>query len=295
MAQTSPPNRLPVSIEVAPRALIAAGDISGLIPKGTAVYIVDMESTIHTNAEIAAAASTIRKAGAVPVPHIAARRLLGLATLEERLKRLSSEAGVTDVLVIGGGAREPQGPFASSMDVLSSGLLDRYGVKRIGIAGHPEGSPDITPEQIETALAQKIEFGKRTNAEMRIVTQFGFDTDRLFKWAAGLQAAGVSLPIHAGIAGPASIASLLKFAVLCGVKASTEFLSRKGSAIATLLTGYDPEHMAAEIEARAGLPGDAIAALHIFPFGGIKKASEWLRRRGSWTAPSLPTHARETP
>lgn len=284
MASSPPANRLPVSIEVSPRALIAAGDISGLIPKGTAVYIVDMESTIHTNAEIAHAASTIRKAGAVPVPHIAARRLLGLATLEERLKRLSSEAGVTDVLVIGGGAREPQGPFASSMDVLASGLLDRYGVKRIGIAGHPEGSPDIAPAAIESALRQKIEFGQRTDAEMRILTQFGFDAGRLFQWAAGLQAAGVGLPIHAGIAGPASISSLVRFAALCGVKASAEFLSRKGAAIASLLTGYDPEGMAAAIESEAGsIPDHAIAAMHVFPFGGIKKASEWLRRRGSWT------------
>ena len=284
MVTSPPPSRLPVSIEVSPRALIAAGDVSGLIPKGTSVYIVDMESTIHTNAEIAAAATTIRKAGAVPVPHIAARRLLGLATLEERMKRLSSEAGVTDVLVIGGGAREPQGPFASSMDVLSSGLLDRHGVKRIGIAGHPEGSPDISPAGIETALRQKVEFAERTGAEMRIVTQFGFDADRLFAWAAGLKAGGVDFPIHAGIAGPASIASLLKFAALCGVKASTEFLSRKGSAIASLVSGYDPEGMAADIEARAGKsPAHAIAAMHVFPFGGIKKSSEWLRRRGSWT------------
>jgi methylenetetrahydrofolate reductase (NADPH) len=168
------------------------------------------------------------------------------------------------------------------MDVLTSGILDRFGVKRIGIAGHPEGSPDIGPTAIESALRQKIEFGKRSGAEMRIVTQFGFDAGRLFQWAAGLQAAGVALPIHAGIAGPASIAGLLKFATLCGVKASSEFLSAKGSAIASLVTGYDPEAMAAGIESRAGSPGHAIVAMHVFPFGGIKKASEWLRRRGSW-------------
>lgn len=33
-------------------------------------------------------------------------------------------------------------------------------------------------------------------------------------------------------------------------------------------------------------PASAIKQIHIFPFGGLKKSSEWLVDRGSWTVAS---------
>ena len=86
-------------------------------------------------------------------------------------------AGVTDVLVIGGGADRLQGEIHSTMQVLETGLLDAHGITEIGVAGHPEGTPDFSDEVAEIALRLKKEFAERTGARMRIVTQFGFDPE----------------------------------------------------------------------------------------------------------------------
>ncbi|MXY65327.1 MAG: methylenetetrahydrofolate reductase, partial [Gammaproteobacteria bacterium] len=34
----------------------------------------------------------------------------------------------------------------------------------------------------------------------------------------------------------------------------------------------------------SGNPDGAIRQIHVFPFGGMKKAAEWLHQRGSWSA-----------
>ena len=57
----------------------------------------------ETEAETLAAARRLHEAGCVPVPHLAARRIASRDALERRVGRLAEEAGVMDVLVIGGG------------------------------------------------------------------------------------------------------------------------------------------------------------------------------------------------
>ena len=120
---------------------------------------------------------------------------------------------------------------------------------------------------------------------MRIVTQFGFEAAAAIGWSERLQTAGVHLPVHLGIAGPASITSLLKFAAMCGVKASSQFLAKKSSAVTSLVTSHSPEQYVQPVEQHvAAHPACLITQFHVFPFGGIKRASEWLCERGSWEA-----------
>src|SRR3546814_12435059 len=52
--------------------------------------------------------------------------------------------------------------FDSSMAILETGLFDKHGVETIGVAGHPEGSPDIAPAALEAALAWKNAFAERS-------------------------------------------------------------------------------------------------------------------------------------
>ncbi len=109
------------------------------------------------------------------VPHLASRRIRHREALETRIANLAEQGGVSDVLVIGGGLDTPVGPNATTMDLLETGLLDRFGIKDIAVAGHPEGSPDFTEERAIEVLRQKQAFSNRTGVCMRIVTQFGFD------------------------------------------------------------------------------------------------------------------------
>ncbi|MXN52774.1 hypothetical protein GR158_16770 [Shinella sp. AETb1-6] len=103
--------------------------------------------------------------------------------------------------MIGGGVNPPAGPFASSMDLLETGFLDRYGITDLAIAGHPEGSPDFSGAAAEEALRSKKAFAERTGARLRIVTQFGFDAEKAIAWAEDLSRVGLDMPIRMGFPG----------------------------------------------------------------------------------------------
>ncbi len=275
-------SRIIASIEISPRQALDSADLPGLFPAQTRVYITDVGT--DSAETITVGARRLRELGYQAVPHFASRRLSTRKVLENRIAMLTSEAGVDDVLVIGGGLDAPAGEFGSSLEVLETGLFDRYGIRRIGIAGHPEGSPDFSHSVAEEALYLKQSFGERTGAEMRIVTQFGFDAERFIRWAEGLSTMDVSLPVHLGVAGPAKLTTLIKFAAMCGVGNSVSFLKKRSGTLTTLMTGFDPDDIVGPIERHCQAhPDGVIRQIHVFPFGGIKKSAEWLHRRGSWT------------
>ncbi|WP_312858642.1 hypothetical protein [Rhizobium sp. G21] len=118
---------------------------------------------------------------------------------------------------------------------------------------------------------------------MRIVTQFGFDAKKFIAWADGLKAAGVDLPVHLGVAGPAKITTLIKYAAMCGVGNSISFLKKNAMSLTALATSHSPEDVVGPIEKHfLANPDSAIKQIHVFPFGGLKKSAEWLVERGSW-------------
>lgn len=271
---------LPASIETTTKQATESADLPGLFPRGTHVYVTDIGDTTETQV---AAAKRLRELGYEPVIHIAARRASTVAALDDRLARLAGEAGVRDVLVIGGGLEKQAGDFAGTMDVLATGLLDKHGIKRLGVAGHPEGSPDFSDEVAQSILVEKQAWAQRTDAQMRLVTQFGFNPEKFIGWAEGLRSHGIDLPVHLGVAGPAKITTLLKYAVMCGVGESISFLKRNALSVAALAGSQSPEPIVGPIEKHvATTPASAIAQIHVFPFGGIKGSAGWLIERGSW-------------
>ena len=48
-----------------------------------------------------------------------------------------------DALIIGGGGNQ-KGTISSTMEVLKTDLLSKYNFTDVGVAGHPEGNPDIS-------------------------------------------------------------------------------------------------------------------------------------------------------
>ncbi len=274
--------KIAASIEVSPKQAVENTDLPELFPQGTRVYITDVGN--DSTELLVSGAKRVRDLGYCPVPHFASRRLTTIDALKTRVKMMAQEAGVSDVLVIGGGLDHPNGDIASTMEVLESADFDRHGITHIGIAGHPEGSPDFSDEVALGALRLKKNFALRTDARMRIVTQFGFDADKFVLWADGLKQQGIDLPVHLGVAGPAKITTLLRFAAMCGIGNSLSFLKKRGSALATLATGFSPESVVGPIEDHVmSADWTAIRQIHVFPFGGVKKSAEWLAGRGSWS------------
>ncbi len=267
------------SIEVMPRTAAKIDDFKEILPEGTRVYIAHIAGT--SIEDMVATAKRLGDDGFTVMPHFPARGIPDVATLENWISRYHNEAGVTEALLLGGGEARPAGNLTSSIDLIETGLFDRYGFKRLHVAGHPEGSKDIdrdgTTAQVDAALKWKNEFSTKTDADMAIVTQFGFDAKVVTDWAERMQNVGITLPIHVGIAGPAKLQTLIKFAISCGVGPSLKILQKRAMDISRLLTPYEPtEFVSALSHYKAQNPHSLIEQLHVFPLGGIRTGADWM-------------------
>jgi methylenetetrahydrofolate reductase (NADPH) len=281
------------SIEVMPRTADRVEDFRRVLPPGTRVYVAHIEGTPVD--DMVRTARRITDEGFPVMPHIPARLLRDRAEFDSLLARYSGEAGATAALVLAGGARTPVGAFESSMQLLETGLFDRHGFTRLHVAGHPEGNRDIDPDggtqAVDEAVRWKQAFAERTGAKMALVTQFAFDAGAVTAWAERLEAAGVALPIHVGIAGPAKLQTLIKFAVACGVGPSMSVLQKRARDVTKLLMPYEPDEVLAGLQRYlAARPSSLIEQVHIFPLGGIAAAADYARRvaEAGHTAPRAP-------
>jgi methylenetetrahydrofolate reductase (NADPH) len=262
------------TLETTPGSAAKIADFNECVRPETPVYITflpgsDFDATI-------ALATRLRREGFDPVPHFAARSIPNLAFLENSLARLRGEADISRALLIGGAVPSPVGDFSDSMQLLETGLFDRFDIRKIGLAAHPEGSPDISDEGIRKALRWKNEFAQRTNASLYLVTQFCFEAAPIIAWDKRLQAEGNKLPIHIGIPGLATVKTLLGHAKACGIGPSMKFITRQAMNVAKLLTVSAPDRLVYDLAAyKASEPACGIAGVHMYPLGGLKKSADW--------------------
>jgi methylenetetrahydrofolate reductase (NADPH) len=273
------------SIEVMPRTAEKIDDFRAILPQGTRVYIAHIDGTEF--ADMARTARRLVDEGFAPMPHFPARIIADRAELE-RMVATYADAGVRQALVLAGGIDAPRGAYATSMQLLETGVFDRHGFTRLHVAGHPEGNRDIDPDGADTeamaALRWKDAFRSRTDAEMAIVTQFCFEAGPVIAWAERLRAAGIGLPIHIGVAGPAKLQTMIKFAMSCGVGPSLRVLQRRAADLTKLMLPFEPTEFLTELARhKAANPGFPIESVHFFPLGGILKTTEYTETHG--TAP----------
>lgn len=273
------------SMEVMPRTAAKVEDFRPLLPAGTRVYIAHIEGT--PIADMVATAARLRREGFEPMPHFPARIIQDRATLADWIARYRGEAGVRQALLLGGGVSTPAGDFDNSMQMLETGLFD--GFERLHVAGHPEGNRDIDPDGSDRAVMQaltwKQAFSERTDAAMAIVTQFSFEAEPIIAWTDRLAAEGIRLPVHIGIAGPAKLQTLIKFAIACGVGPSLRVLQKRAMDVTKLLLPYEPTEVLTALAAhKARTPGFGIEQVHFFPLGGIKANATWAAEHGGAAA-----------
>jgi methylenetetrahydrofolate reductase (NADPH) len=269
------------SIETTPAAVARHGGLA-LLPAATRVYIAFVPGEDWR--DVVAAACRIRAANLIPVPHLPARSLASEAELDDFLRQLTDRAGVDQVLAIGGGLDQPQGPWPSSLALLETGLLERHGIRTIGLAGHPEGEPVLRLPGVTTTHAQKVAYARGSTAAVRLVTQFLFDPAPLLAWERAIR--GHGLPIHAGVPGPATLKTLLSYARLCGIGNSMRVLTRQSSNLLRLARLSYPDALIAALAGwRAADPASRIERLHLYPFGGLARTARWLEavRAGAFT------------
>jgi methylenetetrahydrofolate reductase (NADPH) len=275
------------SIEVMPRTAAKVEDFRALLPAGTRVYIAHIDTPIE---DMVATAARLRREGYEPMPHFPARIIKDKATLQDWVARYKGEADVKQGLILAGNPAAQAGDFSSSMELLESGAFD--GFERLHVAGHPEGNKDIDPDgsdhMVMEAARWKTAFAERTDAKMAMVTQFCFEAQPVIDWVNRLKTEGITLPVHIGVAGPAKLQTLIKFAIACGVGPSLRVLQKRAMDVTKLLLPYEPTEFVQALAAhKAANPDFGIESVHFFPLGGIKTNADWaIQNGGASTAPA---------
>ena len=264
------------SIEVTPAGATKIESFAGILEEGTTVNVTFLPGSDPL--DTIATAKRLADDGMNAVPHIAARSLQNKEQLDDLLKRMTSEANVREVLVIGGGVDNPVGEFDCTMQVLKTGLIQKYGIAHIGVSGHPEGSPDISADQLAQAISQKNEFARKEGLSLYMETQFCFDPAAVLAWEKTIREAGNQLPIRIGIPGPATIKTLFRFAQISGIGPSMRFIAKQARNVAKLMTVQSPHELLAGLA--EGMAADNKCLLqhfHYYPFGGFAKTAAYAK------------------
>lgn len=269
------------TIEITPRESAGLDALAEVLRPGTGIYITALPGA--GDAELVRTAREVVDAGFVAIPHIAARAYRSIAEVNDVLVRLVERADVTEVLVIAGSMTKPAGTCQSALEIVRSGILEASGVRRVGFAGHPEGIPGVPRDALAAALKEKNDFAVDSGLDVYLVTQFCFHADPYLRWERAIRADGNRLPIMAGVPGVASVGSLLKFGVACGVGPSLEMLRRKGRSMSSGIgmRTFDPASLIEDIvRSVVGEPESLYTGIHVFPFGNVVKSVRSLERFG---------------
>ena len=258
---------------------ITARDVDGLhraapgIPPETPIAVTFLPG--ETLDARVAAASAVRALGFEPMPHFSARRITSMDEFRTMLERMVGEAGVRRCFAIAGDPPQSQGPFSETSELIRTGLFEANGIIAIGIAGHPQGHPNMSEEQCFAVLERKVAMIQERGMNPLIVTQFGFDPQAFMQWLVSLRQRGIDVPVRIGVPGPTNIAALLKFAARCGVEASASVMAKYGISLGKLMGVAGPDKM---VDAFAsGLRSEHHPVrLHFYPFGGLARTVEWI-------------------
>jgi methylenetetrahydrofolate reductase (NADPH) len=271
------------SLEMTGKDIPALAEAQGHIPPGTRINVTflgneDLEMRV-------AAAKAVRDFGFVPVPHVSARRLQSQQQLEEFLGRLQEVGASEHIFAVGGDPATPEGPYEDSLSVIRSGILQRFGVREVGIGGYPEGHPDIPKEVLSRALTDKTAALAEQGLDAVILTQFAFDTDPVADWIDAIRSSGINAPVRVGTPGPAGIKRLLGFARRFGVGANAMIVKKYGFSLTNLMGDAGPDRFVNDLAAVLAehTPGQqphigGRVGLHFYTFGGLLATADWVRQ-----------------
>ena len=262
------------TIETTPNVYEKYGNFSEFLDKKHSVYITFLPDEKSEN--VVETAKKLKLEGYEVIPHLPARTVKNNEVLEKYIGELAEEAGCSKILIIGGGGNQA-GKISSTMDVLKTDLLSKFNFKSVGVAGHPEGSPDISKDALDLAIIEKNKFSLNVDFKMYLATQFFFEAKSLIDWEKHLNTINNKLDIHAGIPGPASIKTLINYARSCGIGNSLRFLTKQAFNLTKLATLNTPDKLIYDLANYVETNKSTnLENIHFYAFGGMKKTSEWL-------------------
>lgn len=268
------------SIEATPRQILEMTDIAELLPAGTSVYVPFLPNGRFSDTP--SACRRLIAEGMQPVPHLPARLVESRDQLRDWLGQLR-EMGVDRLMLIAGDSDSVAGPFPDTLALLESGLLAQQQFLHLGVAGHPDGHPVADKASLSRALAVKHDYARATGTRLWVVTQFAFEAESYTGWLQALGDTLPAVPVYVGMAGPTNLKTLVAYAAQCGVGVSARTMWRKPGS-ARLLRSWTPDGLVhALARHRQDFPDTLLRGIHLFPFGGLRRSAQWLRRLGDET------------
>lgn len=265
------------SLEITAKDVPALREAAPMIAPQTPIAVTFLPGE-EMSARIAAV-KAVRDLGFEPMPHVSARRLTSVDVFEDMIKQVTTESGVKRLFVIAGDPPTPEGPFEDSLQVIKTGVLEQNGIKAIGIAGHPEGHPNVSNDDLWVWMENKIAEIRARNMLPIIVTQFGFSAEPFLEWLEEMRARGIDSPVRIGVPGPAGIKRLLGFAARCGVGASASVMAKYGVSLTQLMGTAGPNKLVGALNDGLDFEKHGRVRLHFYPFGGLSKTVEWINEQ----------------
>jgi methylenetetrahydrofolate reductase (NADPH) len=263
------------SIEINVHDVVHLEESRRLLPAGKALYVSHLPKQQWRETEETCRA--VRAAGFRPVPHVPVRLLQDAATVDRVLSGFVETAQVDEVLLISGDYSQALGPYTEVLQVLNSGALQRHGLRRVTVAGHPEGHPKVRLADIRRAELDKARWAEHAGVELTLLTQFFFEQQPFLNWVRELRSGGVQARVVGGLAGPTRLSTLIKFAMRCGAGPSMRVLTARPAAFTRLLGNHGPESIVRALaQARCENSSD-FTGIHLFCFGGFVRTCQWLR------------------
>jgi methylenetetrahydrofolate reductase (NADPH) len=222
------------------------------------------EQTISISIELGALGHSV-------TPHLAARLVRDRDHLETLLDQLET-AGIDELFVIGGDTHSPVGEFSSADELLPLIRERPHGVRRIGIAGYPEGHPLIEPGVLDAAFERKARLADY------VTTQMCFEGDALIGWIRGLRERGIELPVLIGMPGVVDRRRLLEVSIRIGVGPSLAFVrEQRGFRHLVWRASHALDQLFDALVPHLADPRLRIAGFHFFTFNRLVDTWRWDR------------------
>lgn len=206
-------------------------------------------------------------------PHIAARMVRDPRHTRE-LAAWCRSVGVNKVFVVGGDA-DPPGHYVDAVSFLADFLDTDHGLSAIGVTAYPDHHAYIPDEKLHDALHQKQALLADAGIQGWCSTQMCFDAEVIERWIRAERAAGLTLPIHLGVAGVVDKAKLISTGIRVGLGQSLGYLRKNRSAITKMMmsTAYDPNDLLLPLsEANLEL---GVEGVHMFTFNQVEATEAW--------------------
>jgi methylenetetrahydrofolate reductase (NADPH) len=224
-----------------------------------------LEATLDLSERLAGHGYTV-------VPHLSARLVRDREHLTEALARLRA-AGVHELFVPAGDAREPAGEFVGAADLLTAMSSDREGFTEVGITGYPESHHLISDETTIRAMFEKAPMATC------IISQICFDASVICTWIDRVRARGTRLPIWIGMPGIVDYSKLVRVSRAIGLGESTRFLRAHGAWARRLLTRrFKPNTLLDRLGPCLVRPEANVAGFHLYTFNELEGTERWRRQ-----------------